>query len=103
MEATWNGVVIAKSDDIVMIEGNAYFPPDSLVAEYFTPSTHKTVCSWKGTALYQNVNVNGQVNANAAWYYPEPKAAAQEIAGRVAFWKGVRVTESTQGEEEGGS
>ena len=89
--AEWNGAVLAESDDIVTVEGNAYFPADSLRQEHFAPSETHTVCGWKGTASYHHVTVNGQVNRDAAWYYPEPKDAAKEIRGRVAFWKGVTV------------
>jgi uncharacterized protein (DUF427 family) len=92
MEASWNGAVIARSDDIVTVEGNAYFPPEALEESCFRPSSHRTVCGWKGEAHYYDVIVDGQVNANAAWYYPEPKPAADEIKGRVAFWKGVKVS-----------
>lgn len=92
MEARWNGRVIAASDDIVTVEGNAYFPADSLDRTLVRESAHTTVCSWKGTAHYFDVVVDGQVNANACWYYPEPKDAAVEIKGRVAFWKGVQVS-----------
>ena len=91
MQASWNGAVIASSDDIVKVEGNAYFPADSLVMEHLQPSDHRTTCGWKGEAHYYNVVVNGQVNSNAAWFYPEPKSAAAEIKGRVAFWRGVAV------------
>jgi len=91
MQASWNGAVIARSDDIVTVEGNAYFPPDALDATCFRPSSHRTVCGWKGEAQYYDVVVAGQVNANAAWFYPDPKTAAAEIRGRVAFWKGVSV------------
>lgn len=91
MQATWNGAVIASSDDIVTVEGNAYFPAESLDADLVRPSSHRTVCGWKGEAHYYDVVVNGQVNTNAAWFYPEPKSAADSIRGRVAFWKGVRV------------
>jgi uncharacterized protein (DUF427 family) len=93
MQASWNGTVIARSDDIVTVEGNAYFPADALVADCFTPSSHRSVCGWKGEAHYYNVVVNGQTNANAAWFYPDPKQAAAAIQGRVAFWKGVQVSE----------
>lgn len=89
--ASWNGVVVAESDDIVMVEGNAYFPEASLVREHFTPSSTHTVCPWKGTASYMNVVVDGKTNPDAAWFYPHPKTAAQQIEGRVAFWKGVVV------------
>ena len=90
-KATWNGRVIAESKDTVMVEGNHYFPPESLAREYLRESTHTSVCGWKGTASYYDVVVDGQVNANAAWYYPEPKEAARQITGRVSFWKGVTV------------
>ena len=92
MEARWNGELIASSDDIVKLEGNAYFPADSLVAAHIRPSSHTSVCSWKGTAQYYDLVVGEAVNANAAWYYPEPKAEAAAIKGRVAFWKGVQVS-----------
>jgi uncharacterized protein (DUF427 family) len=91
MQATWNGAVIASSDDIVTLEGNAYFPVECLDSELVRPSSHRTVCGWKGEAHYYDVVVNGQVNSNAAWFYPEPKSAADAIRGRVAFWKGVQV------------
>jgi uncharacterized protein (DUF427 family) len=91
MQATWNGVVIASSDNIVTVDGNAYFPPEALDSACFQPSEHRSVCGWKGEAHYYNVVVQGAVNANAAWYYPDPKQAAEQIKGRVAFWKGVQV------------
>lgn len=91
-EARWNGTLIASSDNIVTVDGNAYFPPEALVAECFRPSSHRSVCGWKGEAHYYDVLVDGEVNANAAWFYPEPKQAAAEIKGRVAFWKGVQVS-----------
>lgn len=93
MEARWNGAVIARSDDIAIVEGNAYFPADSVVAAYIRPSSHTTVCGWKGTAGYYDVVVNGEVNANAAWFYADPKPEAAAIRGRVAFWKGVQVSD----------
>ena len=91
--ATWNGVVIAEAPDdaIETVEGNAYFPAESARREYLQPSKTHTVCGWKGTASYYNVAVNGQVNLDAAWYYPDPKEAARNITGRIAFWKGVTV------------
>ena len=92
MEARWNGQVIAASDDIVTVDGNAYFPVEALNRELVRNSNHTSVCGWKGTAHYYDVVVDGQVNANACWYYPEPKQAAVQIRGRVAFWKGVRVS-----------
>jgi uncharacterized protein (DUF427 family) len=91
MQASWNGAVIARSEDIVKVDGNAYFPADSLDPAYFQPSSHRSVCGWKGEAHYYNVVVEGTVNANAAWFYPQPKQAAEQIKGRVAFWKGVKV------------
>lgn len=89
--ATWNNAVLAQSDQTVIVEGNHYFPPDSLRKEYFKPSSTHTVCSWKGTASYYDIEVNGQRNKDAAWYYPSPLDAAKQIAGYVAFWKGVHV------------
>jgi uncharacterized protein (DUF427 family) len=91
MEARWNGHVIAVSDDIVTVEGNAYFPAEALNRELVRESSHTTVCGWKGTAHYYDLVVDGAVNANACWYYPDPKDAAARIRGRVAFWKGVQV------------
>ncbi len=89
--ATWNGTVIAESDDIVTVEGNAYFPREAVRDEVLRPSQTSSVCPWKGTASYFDLEVDGQVNADAAWYYPTPKDAAKEITARVAFWKGVEV------------
>ena len=89
--AIWNNAVLAESDSTVVVEGNHYFPPDSVRREYFRPSQTHTVCSWKGTASYYDVEVGGQVNRDAAWYYPSPLDAARQIAGHVAFWKGVKV------------
>lgn len=91
MKAVWNGTVIAQSDDTKVVEGNHYFPADSVNREFLEPSQTHTVCGWKGTARYYTLNVGGKQNADAAWYYPEPKDAAKEIAGHVAFWKGVEV------------
>ena len=91
MQAIWNGQVIATSDDIVTVEGNAYFPAESLDQQHIQASTHRSHCGWKGEAHYYNLVVDGEVNANAAWFYPDPKPAAAEIRGRVAFWKGVQV------------
>jgi uncharacterized protein (DUF427 family) len=90
-KAVWNGAVLAESDRTVVVEGNHYFPPDSIKHEYFKPSLTQTECGWKGTASYYTVEVNGERNADAAWYYPAPKDAAKQIAGHVAFWKGVTV------------
>ncbi|MGH2806977.1 MAG: DUF427 domain-containing protein [Actinomycetota bacterium] len=92
--ASWNGEVIAASDDIVHVEGNAYFPRAALKDEFFEESQHHTECAWKGTASYLDVVVDGKRNENAAWYYPDPSSAARKIEGRVAFWNGVRVDES---------
>lgn len=91
--ARWNGEVIADSDDIVVVEGNRYFPRESVRDEFLADSDTHTTCPWKGTASYYSLRVGGQENADAAWYYPEPKDAAAEIAGRVAFWRGVEVTD----------
>lgn len=92
MKATWNGVTLAESDSTIEVEGNAYFPPEAIHRQYFRSSDEHTVCPWKGTASYYDVVVDGQTNAGAAWYYPTPKPAAAQIAGYVAFWRGVRVT-----------
>ena len=89
--AEWNGAVLAESDDIVTVEGNAYFPEATLRREFFETSDTHTVCPWKGTASYYSVRVDGKVNRDAAWYYPAPFDAARQIKGRVAFWKGVVV------------
>ena len=91
VRATWNGKVLAESDRTVVVEGNHYFPPDSVQRELLEPSAHTTHCGWKGDASYCDVVVDGQRNPNAAWYYPEPLAAAAEIAGHYAFWTGVEV------------
>jgi uncharacterized protein (DUF427 family) len=91
-KAMWENSVIAESDKTIEIEGNEYFPPDSINKEFFQPSEYHTVCGWKGKASYYDVVVNGSKNANAAWYYPDPMAAAKQIKGYIAFWHGVRVT-----------
>ncbi len=91
MKATWHDTTLALSDDTVVVENNHYFPFDALAREYFRPSDHTSVCSWKGTAHYYDLVVDDQVNANAAWHYPEPKPEAEQVRGRVAFWKGVHV------------
>jgi uncharacterized protein (DUF427 family) len=93
MKAIWNNEVLADSNATIVVEGNHYFPSSSLNMEFFKKSEKNTVCSWKGTASYYDVEVNGQSNKDAAWYYPEPKSAANNIAGHIAFWKGVQVTE----------
>lgn len=91
MRATWNGAVVAESDDTVVVEGNHYFPLASVDASLLRPSETTTVCSWKGTANYYTLEVGGRRNEDAAWYYAEPKDAAKQIRGRVAFWRGVKV------------
>ncbi len=90
--ASWNGTVIAESDDIVTVEGNAYFPLDAVRDDVLRPSSTTTVCPWKGTASYYTLEVDGQTNPDAAWSYPEPEDAAAQIRGRVAFWRGVTVS-----------
>jgi uncharacterized protein (DUF427 family) len=90
-KALWNGAVIAESDRCVVVEGNQYFPPESVKREFLQASETHTVCPWKGTASYYNVVVDGQTNKDAAWYYPEPKPAAAQIRDHVAFWHGVTV------------
>ena len=89
--AVWGGEVIAESDACVVVEGNRYFPPESVKKQYLKSSDHTSICPWKGTARYYHVEVGGVRSENAAWYYPEPKPAAEQIRGRIAFWKGVRV------------
>ena len=91
MQAIWNDTVLAESDDTVVVEGNHYFPPEAIHSEYFKASDTTSRCPWKGTASYYTVEVDGAQNADAAWYYPEPKAAAAQIKGHVAFWKGIQV------------
>ena len=89
--ALWNGKVIAESDRFETVEGNVYFPPETIKREFFKPSDTHTVCPWKGTASYYTVAVDGKENKDAAWYYPETKDAANNIKGYVAFWRGVTV------------
>jgi uncharacterized protein (DUF427 family) len=91
VQAIWNGEIIAESDQTVVVEGNHYFPVESVRGQFLELSETHSTCPWKGLASYYSVVVNGNRNADAAWYYPEPKDAAREIAGRVAFWKGVEV------------
>lgn len=91
MKAVWNGEVLAASEQTVVVEGNHYFPADSLNRQFFRESAHSSQCHWKGRASYYDVVVAGEVNPAAAWYYPDPKPAAEEIRGRVAFWKGIQV------------
>ena len=90
-KAIWKGTVIAETDKHELVEGNVYFPPETIKSEYFKPSPTHTVCGWKGTASYYNVVVDGEENKDAAWYYPDPKAAAANIKDHVAFWRGVTV------------
>jgi uncharacterized protein (DUF427 family) len=90
--ATWNGTVIAESDETTIVEGNHYFPPDAVRQEFLRPSSTHTTCPWKGEASYYTLEVNGDRNEDAAWYYPEPKRAAQQIKDYVAFWRGVEIT-----------
>jgi len=92
VKAIWNGKEIAASDDCIVVEGNQYFPPGSINKKYFKESSNNTTCSWKGIASYYHVEVEGEVNQDAAWYYPEPSEAASSIKNYVAFWKGVDVT-----------
>lgn len=92
MKASWHGVVIAESEDTVVVEGNHYFPESAVKREYLRPSDTHTVCPWKGTASYYSLVVDDAENKDACWYYPEPKDAAVQIRGRVAFWKGVTVS-----------
>ena len=89
--ARWNGTIIAQSGDTLVVEGNHYFPRDSVNADYLQDSETTSVCGWKGTAKYHSIVVDGKTNADAAWYYPEPKSAAAEITDRIAFWRGVEV------------
>lgn len=93
MKAIWNGEVIAESDDTIEVEKNQYFPPGSIYKSYFIESDTTSTCPWKGEAHYYNVKVNGEVNEDAAWYYPSPKKAAEEIENYVAFWRGVKIEE----------
>lgn len=92
MKAIWNGAVIAESDATIVVEGNHYFPPESVKMECLQTSEHTSVCPWKGQASYYSLNVAGKINRDAAWYYPQPKDAANQIRGYIAFWKGVEVT-----------
>jgi uncharacterized protein (DUF427 family) len=91
MKAIWNNEILADASETIVVDGNHYFPPASLHKQFFKKSEKQTVCSWKGTAYYYDIEVNGQSNKEAAWFYPEPKSAANNIAGFVAFWKGVQI------------
>lgn len=90
-KAIWNGVVLAESNETIVVEGNHYFPPESVNMAYFKPSDTHTTCPWKGLASYYTIEVDGKTNPDAAWYYPTPKEAAKHVTGRIAFWKGVVV------------
>jgi uncharacterized protein (DUF427 family) len=92
-QAIWNDTIIAQApqDNVEIVEGNVYFPPDAVRQDCLMPSDTQTVCAWKGTARYYHVAVDGKINRDAAWYYPEPKTAAENIRGRIAFWRGVQV------------
>jgi uncharacterized protein (DUF427 family) len=92
MKAIWENTVVAESNQTIVVEGNHYFPPDSIKQDCFGPSDTHTTCPWKGVASYYHVKVSEKVNADAAWYYPEPKDAAKSIKNYVAFWRGVKVT-----------
>jgi uncharacterized protein (DUF427 family) len=92
VEARWNGAVIARSDDTVIVEGNHYFPPEAVDSAVLRPSDTHTTCPWKGLASYYSLVVGGEENKDAAWYYPETKQAADNIRGRIAFWKGVEIS-----------
>ena len=92
MKATWNGQIVAESDDTIVVEGNHYFPPDSIDRRFFAPSDRRTHCSWKGEARYFDIIVDGKTNPAAAWFYPDPMQAASQIRDRIAFWNGVEVS-----------
>ncbi|HEY9704594.1 MAG TPA: DUF427 domain-containing protein [Allocoleopsis sp.] len=91
-QAIWNGTILAQSESTIVVEGNHYFPFESIKKEYFKESNTHTTCGWKGVASYYDIEVSGKVNKDAAWYYPQPKDAAKKIAGYVAFWRGVQVS-----------
>ena len=93
MKAIWNSEIIAESDKTIVVEGNHYFPSESLHPDFFVNSEHHSTCSWKGEASYKSLSVNGKNNPDAAWYYPDPKPAALEIKGYFAFWKGVKISD----------
>lgn len=93
MKAIWNNQVIAESDETIVVERNHYFPPSAIKSEFFKPSDKQTTCPWKGKASYHTLEVDGKTNTDAAWYYPTPKDAAENITGYVAFWKGVEVVD----------
>jgi uncharacterized protein (DUF427 family) len=91
MKAVWNGTILAQSDATHVVEGNHYFPADAIRCEFFRDSSTHSTCPWKGVASYYTLEVDGKTNPDAAWYYPAPKDAAKQIAGHIAFWKGVEV------------
>ncbi len=93
MKAIWNNRLIAESDKTIVVEGNEYFPPDSVNREYLIDSNKQSICPWKGKASYYHLEIDGKINANAAWYYPEPSLEAMKIKGYIAFWEGVEVSE----------
>lgn len=95
VRATWNGVVLAESDNTMVVEGNHYFPPESLNKQYFSKTRSHSLCPWKGLASYYTVTVDGVTNPNAAWYYPRPFPLARKLKNRVAFWGGVEITEGS--------
>jgi uncharacterized protein (DUF427 family) len=101
-KAIWNGAVIAESEDTVVVEGNHYFPPDSVNMAYFRKSDGTTVCPWKGVASYYDIEVDGKINYSAAWYYPQPSQAASQIKDFVAFWHGVKVVKNGAAESSDG-
>ena len=90
-KATWNGAVLAEGDDVVLVEGNCYFSRDHIRWDHFKPASNTTFCGWKGTASYYDIDVDGQINRGAAWYYSDPMPAAESVRDRIAFWKGVKV------------
>jgi len=98
MLAVWNGSVLAESDETIVVEGNHYFPPASIQRDHFKSSDHHTTCHWKGVASYFDLEVDGQLNRNAAWYYPDPSQAAEKIKDYVGFWKGVRISPAGEAE-----
>jgi len=93
MKAIWKNTILAQSDETIVVEGNQYFPASSIQKEFFKESTTHTTCPWKGLASYYSLDVNGEINKDAAWYYPNPKDAAKQIEGYVAFWRGVEVAD----------
>ena len=102
VKAIWNGAVLAESEDTKVVEGNHYFPPESVNWDYFVTNEHHSVCPWKGTASYYDIEVDGRFNRSAAWYYPQPSSAAKQIKDYVAFWGGVKIVKETQEGESGG-